>query len=56
MKHVVALLVPLERSLQGGVHRLCFVAFGPLVGKLLNFKVFYELENRTKLPLILENL
>jgi len=42
----VELLVPLESSWQGGVHGLCFVVFRPLVQKLLNFKGFYELENR----------
>jgi len=33
---LVICLVPSGR----GVHKLCFVAFGPTVGKLLNFKVF----------------
>jgi len=41
----VILLVQLESSWQGGVPGLFFVAFGPLMQKLLNFKDFYELKN-----------
>jgi len=33
-------LVPSESPRRGGVHGLCFVVFGPMMGKLLNFKVF----------------
>jgi len=46
-----AFLVPLESSLQGGVHRLCFVVFGLIVWKLLNLKVLMNL--KTELNYIL---
>jgi len=36
----VMCLVPFESPRRGGVHMLCFVAFGPMVENLLNFKVF----------------
>jgi len=37
---LVAHLVLLESSWQGGVHGLCFVVFGPLVCKSLNLELF----------------
>jgi len=36
---LVACLVPSESPRRGRVHGLGFVAFGPTMGKLLNFKV-----------------
>jgi len=45
-KDSVAHLVPLKKSLQGGVHKLCFVVFGPMEWELLNFKVFIEWKNK----------
>ena len=38
----VTFLVSLESSQRGEVHGLGFVAFRPIVGKILNFKVIYE--------------
>jgi len=36
---LVAFLVPLESSLQGGVHKLYFVVFGPMVCKKLSIQI-----------------
>jgi len=49
MRPLVTCLVPLESPRQGGVHGLCFVAFGPTVGKLLNFKVFLRIKKYKKI-------
>jgi len=49
------ILILLESSLQGGVHEVCFVAFGPTVWKLLDFKVYMNMEIELNRLLILKN-
>jgi len=56
MRCQVSILVLLKSStLQRGVHKVCFVVFGPTVWKLLNFKVYMNSEIELNHLLVLKN-